>query len=172
MAKKASSKPTAEAPAPARFEGEIMALAAANYADDKKAEDIIILDTRGISPVTDFMVICTATSMPHLKAVRDEVDGMLFKEHGKKPIAKDLNLESLWLILHYGDVTVHIFHKDKRDFYSLEDLWSDSPRVPWEPIRPEPAKKVAKPAVAKKVTAKKATKKAATKKAASKKSAK
>lgn len=170
MAKKASAKTTAPAPAPVKFEGEVMARKAADYADDKKAEDIVILDTRGISPVTDYMVICTATSMPHLKAVRDEVDGMLFKDHGKKPIAKDLNLESLWLILHYGDVTVHIFHKDKRDFYSLEDLWSDAPRVEWTPFRPEPVKKAVKKvsSPAKKTTAKKT----ATKKAASKKPAK
>ena len=77
MAKKASAKKAAPA-APPKFEDEVMARAAADYADDKKAEDIIILDTRGLSPVTDYMVICTATSMPHLKAIRDEVDGQFF----------------------------------------------------------------------------------------------
>ena len=166
MAKKAAAKKTAAEPAPVKFEGEVMARAAADYADNKKAEDIMILDTRGLSPVTDFMVICTATSMPHLKAVRDEVDGELFKQHRKKTIAKDMNLESLWLILHYGEVTVHIFHKDKRDFYSLEDLWSDAPRVEWSPTLPIPAEKPAKKAVVKKATTKKATaKKSAAKKA-------
>ena len=162
MAKKASAKTTEAAPAP-KFEDEVMARAAADYADNKKAEDIIILDTRGLSPVTDFMVICTATSMPQLKAVRDEVEGEMFVKHRRKPIAKDTNLESLWLILHYGDVTVHIFHKDKRDFYSLEDLWGDAPRVEW--TGSTPAKKV----VPKTVTKKPATKKAATRKTATKK---
>ncbi len=146
-----------------------MAFAAALYADDKKAEDIVIMDVRNLSPVTDYYVITTATSMPHLKAVRNEVRERFWLEHRRKPIASDDNMESLWLILHYGDVMVHIFHKEKRDYYALEELWGDAPRVPWEPpappAPPKPApvaKKVAKkaPALKKTATVKKAAKKA------------
>jgi len=92
--------------------------------------------------------------------VRDEIEYQFKTEHHARPLAGDRNLESLWLILHYGDVMIHVFHKDKRDFYALEDLWSDAPVVSWSPTLPA--------AAAKKTTAKKAT----TKKAASKKATK
>jgi ribosome-associated protein len=165
MAKKAASKKVAQPVAvPSKFEGEAMARAAANYADDKKADDIVIMDVRGISPVTDYFVICSVTSMPQLRAVRDEIEYQFKTEHHARPLAGDRNLESLWLILHYGDVMVHIFHKDKRDFYALEDLWSDAPMVEWSPTLPAPAA-----ATAKKAPARKAAKKAAAKKVAKKK---
>ena len=148
--KRASKKAVKKAAAPPpEFEGELVAIAAANYADDKKAEDIVILDMRAISPITDYMVICSVTSMPQLRAVRDEVEDRFREEHQRRPIAGDRNLESLWLILHYGDVMVHIFHQEKRDFYSLEDLFNDAPRVPWAPAPPPAAKKVARKAAKK-----------------------
>ena len=128
-----------------------MARAAAEYADNKKAEDIVIMDVRGISPVTDYFLICSVSSLPQLRAVRDEIWEKFQTEHHLRPIARDENFESLWLILHYGDVMVHIFHQDKRAFYALEELWNDAPRVPWSPAPP--------PAAAKKKTARKAAKK-------------
>ncbi len=160
MAKKAAAKKTAKPASPSKFEGEAMARAAADYADNKKAEDIVILDVRGISPVTDYFVICSVTSMPQLRAVRDEIEFQFKTEHNARPLAGDRNLESLWLILHYGDVMVHIFHKERRDFYALEDLWSDAVPLPWNPA-PAPS-----------ATAKKAPRKAAKKTAARKTKAK
>ncbi len=143
-AKKSAKK--AVAAAPAISEGELTARAAADYADAKKAEDIVILDARGISPITDYFVICTVTSLPQLRAVRNEVWEKLIEHHGIRPLVRDDNFESMWLILHYGDVMVHIFLKEKRDFYALEDLWNDAPRVKWSPPGPPAAakKKVAK----------------------------
>jgi len=159
-------------------DGELMAFAAATYAEDKKAEDIVIMDMRGISPVTDYYVLCTASSLPQLRAIRNEVRDRFWEEQQLHPVAADENFESLWIILHYGDVMVHIFHKDRRDFYALEELWSDAPTVDWPPTKPEkpkapvkkaaaaPAKKAAKKAPAKKAAAKKAPAKKAAKKAA------
>jgi ribosome-associated protein len=140
-AKKATKKKTASA-APPRFEGEVMACAAAEYADDKKAEDIVILDMREISPVTDYMVVCSANSLPHLRAVRDEIEDKFREDHQVRPLAGDRNLESGWLIQHYGDVMVHIFLPEKREYYSLEDLFNDATIVPWSP-KPAPAAKKA-----------------------------
>lgn len=156
MAKKAPSKKAAKkAPAaPPKFEGEVMALAAANYADDKKAEDIVILDMRGISPVTDYMVICSVGSAPQLRAVRDEIEDKFREEHQRRPIAGDRNLESGWLIQHYGDVIVHVFVQEKRDFYALEELFNDAPRVAWSPVSPLAAKKVTRKRAVKKTAAK------------------
>ena len=164
MAKKASSKKaakktsTAAAPAPpARFAGLVMAEAAAEYADDKKAEDIVIIDMQEFSPITDYMVVCSAASPPQLRAVRDEIEDRFREDHGVRPLAGDRNLESGWLIQHYGDVMVHIFLPDKRDFYALEELYNDAPRIPWSPKTPLAAAKKATKKVAKKV-AKKAAK--------------
>lgn len=165
--KKASKKKAAPEKAAPKFEAEVMARAAATYADNKKAEDIVILDLRGISTVTDFMVICSVASMPQLRAVRDEIWDEFSKNHQLKPIASDTNLESLWIILHYGQVMVHVFLNERRDFYALEDLWSDAPRVDWSPPAPPapPKKKIAaKKAIA--APKKKATRKVAKKKAA------
>lgn len=157
MAKKASSKKASKkvAKAAPAFGGEVMARAAADAADSKKAEDVTILDLRGMSPLTDFLVITTANSLPHLRAVRDEVEGEFRDKHNVRPIVRDGSPESHWMILHYGDVVVHVFLKEKREFYALEDFWSDAPRLTWEPPAPPAAKKAARKA-AKKAVKKKA----------------
>ena len=154
--KRATKKAPKKTPeAPQRFEGEVMAFAAAEYADDKKAENIVILDMREISPVTDYMVVCSAGSLPQLRAVRDEIEDKFRENHGLRPMAGDRNLESGWLIQHYGDVMVHIFLPEKREYYSLEDLFNDAPQVPWAP-KPAPgaAKKVARKTAVKKKASK------------------
>ncbi len=115
------------------IEGEALALAAAGYADEKQAEEITVLDLRGISSIADYFVVCTGTSTPHLKAIRREISEKLGEEHGLKARASDGNPESQWLVLDYVDVIVHIFHRDRRDSYSLENLWSDAGRVAFEP---------------------------------------
>ncbi len=146
----------------------------AKYADDKKAEDIVLLDLRGLSPVTDFFVICSAVSAPQLRAVRDEIVEQMREEHGQKPLFVDGSYESQWLIVNYPNVLVHIQSPEKRDYYALEELWGDAPVLPWqEETSPPPvAKKAAvKKAPAKKATAKKAARKAPAKKAAKKASA-
>jgi ribosome-associated protein len=90
------------------------------------------LDLRGISSFTDFFVICSATSEPQLKAIAGEIESRLKEEHTTRPVAVDGFPASQWIVLDYLQVVVHIFHRDKRDFYSLEDLWGDAPRVEWE----------------------------------------
>ena len=143
----------------------------AKYADDKKAEDILLLDLRGLSPVTDFFVICTATSSPQLRAVRDEIVEQMRDEHGLKPLFSDGSYESQWLIVNFPNVLAHILSPEKREFYALEELWGDAPRLQWqENVEPEaPVVKVAKKKVAKKAAAKKApAKKVGAKKAAKK----
>jgi ribosome-associated protein len=101
----------------------------AQIADDKKAEDIVALDLRGISSFTDFFVICSGTSEPHLKAIIDELQERLKNEHGLRPLAVDGFPMSQWVVADYSEVVVHIFHTEKRAFYSLEDLWGDAPRL-------------------------------------------
>ncbi|MDB6006318.1 MAG: rsfS [Prosthecobacter sp.] len=155
-----------------------IARACALYADDKKAEDIRILDLRGLSPISDYFVLVTAMSTPQLRAVRDEIVERMKEEHGTPPDVKDGNFESQWIILVYGSVMVHILTPEKREFYALEELWGDAPEmevnleVPAPPA-PEPKPKAEKKVAAKKAPAKKAAvKKTAAKKAPAKKAAK
>lgn len=148
----------------------------AKYADDKKAENIVLLDLRGLSPVTDFFVICSVGSSPQLRAVRDEVVVQMREQHGMKPMFVDGSFDSQWIIINFPNVLVHVLSEEKREYYSLEELWGDAPQVAWAPEVPEPekvVKKVArKKAAVKKVAAKKTvTKKAAAKKAPAKKRA-
>lgn len=87
------------------------------------------LDLRGISSFTDFFVICSGTSEPHLKAIINEVEERLRKDHGIRPSAIDGFPASQWIVADFSDVVLHIFHTSKRSYYSLEDLWSDAPRL-------------------------------------------
>lgn len=103
-------------------------------ADDKKAEDIVILDVRKLSSVTDYFVIASALSDPHLRAVVQEVEGRL-KEEGLRVEAVDGVASAGWVVLDYFDVIVHVMRADVREHYDLEGLWNDAPRV-----RPRAAK--------------------------------
>jgi len=95
----------------------------------KKAENIVAIDLRGIVSFTDFFILCSGTSEPHLKAIASELRDKLREDHNLKPLAVDGFPVSQWIVADYSDVIVHIFHSDKRAFYSLEDLWSDAPRL-------------------------------------------
>ena len=108
---------------------EELATLCAGAASEKKAEDIVVLNLQGISTFTDFFVICSGTSEPHLKAIADEVVDTLRTQHGVRPNAVDGFPTSQWLVIDYGSVVMHVFHQAKREFYSLEDLWSDAPRL-------------------------------------------
>jgi ribosome-associated protein len=109
-----------------------LATTCAELAANKKAEDIVVLDLAGISSFTDFFVICSANSEPQLKAIAGEIETRLREEHGRRAVAIDGFPASQWIVLDYLEVVVHIFHRDKRAFYSLEDLWGDATRVAWE----------------------------------------
>lgn len=112
-------------------DSQTIALAAAQAAADKKAEDIRILDLRKISSFADYFVICSGTSEPHLKAIGSEVREKLRETHGLTAHADGFPA-SQWIVLDYAGVLVHIFQPDKRAFYDLESLWRDAPRVPFE----------------------------------------
>jgi len=90
------------------------------------------LDLRSISTFTDFFVICSATSEPQLKAITNEIETRLREDHAIRPSTIDGFPASQWIVLDYLQVVVHVFHQDKRAFYSLEDLWGDAPRIDWE----------------------------------------
>ena len=93
----------------------------------------MVLDLQGISSFTDFFVICSGTSEPHLKAIAGAIEEGLRKDQGVRPVSVDGFPASQWIVLDYMQVIVHVFHREKREFYSLEDLWGDAPRLACEP---------------------------------------
>jgi ribosome-associated protein len=108
-----------------------LAIACARVADDLKAEDIRVWDLRGISSVTDFMVLCTGSSLPQLRAILRDVTARMKDEHGVVATHAEGRADSRWMVVDYIDVMVHIMDPEMRDFYSLETLWKDAPEVSW-----------------------------------------
>jgi len=106
-----------------------LALLCRELADNKKAEDIVILDLREVSSVTDYFVIASGSSEPHLRAIVDEITDKLRQDHDVRPKAIDGTLHTAWIVLDYFDVIVHVMRTDVRNRYDLETLWGDAPRV-------------------------------------------
>src|SRR5512133_3344840 len=104
----------------ARMYSRKLALLCREFADNRKAEDIVILDVRELSSVTDFFVIASGTSEPHLRAIVDEISDTLAEDHELKPKAIDGTLQAAWVVLDYFDVIVHIMRRDVRERYDLE----------------------------------------------------
>jgi ribosome-associated protein len=98
-------------------------------AENRKAENVVVLDVRTLSSVTDYFVIATGSSEPHLRAIEDEIVSRLLKEEEIRPDTIDGTAQSSWLVLDFFDVIVHIMRADVREKYDLEGLWGDAPKV-------------------------------------------
>ncbi len=103
------------------------ALLAADAADAKRAERVVILDLRELTQVTDYFVICTGGSRVQIRAITDGVQEAL-AAHKMKGIREGAEAGQ-WVLLDYGDVVVHVFGPEAREFYRLERLWGDAPVV-------------------------------------------
>jgi ribosome-associated protein len=114
------------------IKGLELAKACAKAADETKAENIRLLDMRGVSGLTDFMVVCSGSSMPQLRAVLRDVAGKVEEEHGVKPVHTEGKADTRWVVLDFIDVMVHVMHQELRDYYGLEDLWKDAKEVDWQ----------------------------------------
>lgn len=112
--------------------GEELAMACAKAADEIQAENIRVWDMRGVTNLTDFMVVCSASSMPQLRAVLRDVSGLVEEWHGNEPSFAEGKVDSRWVVLDYIDVMVHVMHQEMRDFYALEELWADAKEVEWK----------------------------------------
>ena len=106
-----------------------LALRCRELADNKKAADIVVLDVRKISSITDYFVIATGTSEPHLRAIVEEIRDTLHQECTLHPRATDGTWQTAWIVLDYFDVIVHVMRAEVREHYDLEGLWGDAPRV-------------------------------------------
>lgn len=104
---------------------------AARLADEKKAEDIVVLDVTGLCNFADVFLICTGNNRIQLQAISDGISTGL-KADGCKPAKADGERGANWLVLDFGDVVVHMMSPDARAFYRLEKLWGDAPILDWE----------------------------------------
>lgn len=100
-----------------------LAKACATAADDAKAGNIAIYDLRSVSSLTEYAVVCTATSVPHLRAVLRDVGKNVEEQHGIQPVYAERTPQALWSVLDYIDVMVHVMAEEVREFYRLEDFW-------------------------------------------------
>ncbi len=106
-----------------------LAMACARAADDAKATDIALYDLRGTSSITDYAIVCTATSVPHLRAVLHKVDKDIAEQHDANPVYAERTPNALWSVLDYIDVMLHVMTAEVRDFYGLEKIWKPENRV-------------------------------------------
>ena len=113
------------------IQGKELAIACARAAEEIQAENIRVLDLTGISSLTDFMVVCSGTSLPHLKAVMRDVGKEIIASHDVRAVNSEGNVDSRWVVLDFIDVMVHIMHAETRDLYALEDLWAAGKEIDW-----------------------------------------
>ena len=111
------------------MESKKLAQLCRELADNKKGEEILVLDVKDLSSVTDYFVLVSGSSEPHLRAISDEIIDRLKEDHGVVPRARDGTLQGGWVVLDFFDVIVHIMRTEARTRYDLESLWGDAPRV-------------------------------------------
>lgn len=111
-----------------------LALACVKFAENRKAENITVLDVRGVTSVTDFFVICSGSSEPHLKAIINEIREKVFEAYHVHPTSMDGMVGTSWVVLDYYDVIIHVMRSDTRERYDLENFWGDAKRYTVEDV--------------------------------------
>lgn len=106
-----------------------LALAAAQTAEDNRAKEVVVLDMRELTPMFDYFVLATGTSRKQLHAISEEIDHKLEDELNDHRMGIEGYAESRWILLDYGTVVIHIFDQETRDYYLLDQLWSQAKRV-------------------------------------------
>lgn len=110
------------------LESKEYALIAAEAASEKKAEDIVAIDVGELLVVTDYFVICTGRNDRQVRTIAEEVE-VHMKRAGLPAIGVEGADEGKWVLIDFADVVVHVFQPEERDFYRLEKLWGDAPRL-------------------------------------------
>ena len=108
---------------------------------DKKAKDVVSIDLRQIdTAITDHFIICNGDSTTNVNAIADNVMEKVKTELGRRPLRTQGFENGFWIILDYGDIIVHVFLTEYRQFYRLEELWADAPHKTYKERRKTPAK--------------------------------
>jgi ribosome-associated protein len=103
-------------------------MAVANAAASKKAQDIVLVDMRGLVDYTDYMVVCTGNTPRQTKAVADEIRRVMKEDHRVAPRRVEGEREAEWILMDYLDAVVHVFTPHAREFYRLDRLWKEAPQ--------------------------------------------
>lgn len=106
---------------------------AARAADAKQADDLVALDVSGPLPLTDVFLLASGRNERNVVAIAGEVEDALIQA-GAKPLRREGRSEGRWVLLDFGDLVVHVFHDEDRQYYSLERLWSDCPVLPLDVV--------------------------------------
>jgi len=114
----------------------------AEAAWDKKAEELLVLDLRGLSDITDFFILCHGSSDRHVQAIADSIEESLHRELKLRPASVEGRLRADWILMDYIDFVVHVFLESKRSFYRLERLWGDAPIIDIPQNQGPPAERV------------------------------
>ncbi len=130
---------TAYAPITSNASALERAVRCAWVAKDNKAKDILVLDMRGLTPLYDFFILATGSSRRQIHTIAEEIDA-LQHNRGQKRMAIEGYEVGRWIVQDYGDLVVHVFDADTREYYALEEFWADAPRIDWQsenPAEPE-----------------------------------
>jgi ribosome-associated protein len=100
-------------------------------AEENKGRDVLVLDMRGITPLYDFFVLVTGASRRQIHTITEEIDDAMH-ERGDVRLSVEGYTASKWVVQDYGDVVVHVFDEATRQYYGIEELWADAPRVDWQ----------------------------------------
>lgn len=106
-------------------------IAAARAADAKKGDDTIVLDVSDVLAITGWFVITSASNSRQVKSIAEDIEAQVSAVGGMRPLRTEGLDTRRWVLLDYGDFVVHVFLAEERDYYELERLWSDVPRVEW-----------------------------------------
>ena len=112
------------------------AIEIARIADDKKADEVLVLHVGEVLGITEYFVLSGASNPRLVGAIADEVTSQMRERYGRSPIRTEGIREQMWVLVDYGDVVVHVFAEETRRFYEIERLYKDVPKVEWqEPSR-------------------------------------
>ena len=107
------------------------AIDAANLTANTRCHNVVLLDVRGVSPVTDYLILATGTSTRQMRTVCDELAEMA-QERGIRPLSQSGIEGDTWMLIDFVDVVVHVFNEEARQFYNLDGLWGDAEKIAWE----------------------------------------
>jgi ribosome-associated protein len=110
------------------------AVQCALVAEDNKARDILVLDLRKLTPLYDFFIVMTGSSRRQIHTITEEIDACL-RGMGDKRLGIEGYVDSRWVVQDYGDLVIHVFDEETREYYGLEEFWADAPRIDWQESR-------------------------------------
>ena len=107
-----------------------LAIDCAKGCEEKKAADIVVLDVRDLTSITDYFIVCSTTNERQARAITDDLR-VSMKQKGLRELGVEGVNDAKWILQDFGDLVIHIFHESQREFYDIEGLWADARQVKW-----------------------------------------